>query len=165
MREESDSARRSAVAAAIRRPEIGGPAKLERGLAQDFSVSLVQQCGERMLQQECIDLGEEVIRRRRSALNSKNGLTQLLPERDEVLQEGNGFGGMTPAAEGGFRAWAEVTMPEAINHRSSARTSGRSSVGPLVRTGFVLRRSRIGLFATNRNPSIHSCDLWKKPRA
>src|SRR5258708_30255399 len=50
----------------------------------------------------------------------------------------------------------EVTIPEAINHLSRAQTSERSSVGPSGRTGFVFNRSRIGLFATKRNPSIHS---------
>jgi hypothetical protein len=67
------------------------------------------------------------------------------------------------AASGEFRqlrnsdfVFGEVTNPDAISHLSSAWASGRSSLEPSVRMGFVFRKSRIGLFATNRNPSTHS---------
>jgi hypothetical protein len=53
-------------------------------------------------------------------------------------------------------ALGEVTMSDAINHLASARKSESNSVGPFAMTGFVFGKSKIGLFATNRNPSIHS---------
>ena len=145
-----------------RGPEVGWPTKLERCLANHLTVSFVKQGGEGMLHQPGIHLGEEGFGRRQVRSPSEERFPAIFPgTATSCFEESSGFGGITPASQRGLRLWSKSLFPRRSSHLSSARTSGSSSVGPSARIGFVLSRSRIGLFATNRNPSIHSCTIWR----